>query len=64
MADYRADLLKILKQHGCYFIRHGKGSHDIWCSPINGRRFSIQKKIRSRITANNLLKQAGLDKAF
>ena len=64
MADYRNDLLKILRENGCYFVRHGKGSHEIWCSPINGRKFPIQNKIRSRVTANSLLKQAGLDKAF
>lgn len=64
MADYRKDLLKILKRNGCNFIRQGKGSHKIWYSPVSDQKFPVQQKIRSKKTANSLLKQAGLDKAF
>ncbi|MFK8302700.1 type II toxin-antitoxin system HicA family toxin [Capnocytophaga stomatis] len=28
------ELLKILKKAGCYPLRKGKGSHQIWYSPI------------------------------
>jgi hypothetical protein len=44
--------------------RKGKGDHEIWHSPVNGLRFPVDHKIKSRHTANRILKQAGLPKAF
>jgi predicted RNA binding protein YcfA (HicA-like mRNA interferase family) len=64
MADYRRDLIKILNRHGCVLVRHGKGSHDLWESPTNKARFVVQHDLKSRIAANNILKQAGLPKEF
>jgi len=54
----------ILVEHGCTFIRHGKGDHDIWQSPITSRRFMVDNFIKSRHWANYTLRQAGLPKAF
>jgi len=48
----------------CRFERHGKGDHDIWFSPITGVHFPVDGKIKSRHTANAVLKQAGLPKQF
>ncbi|MFZ1095002.1 MAG: type II toxin-antitoxin system HicA family toxin [Xanthobacteraceae bacterium] len=45
-------------------MRHGKGDHDIWYSPISGRSFTVPVKIMSRHLANQILKDAGLPKAF
>lgn len=64
MADYQARLKRLLRQAGCRLERQGKGDHEIWYSPITHQRFPVDKKIRSRHTANGILKQAGLDKAF
>lgn len=64
MADYSRRLKAILKEAGCRFVRQGKGDHEIWYSPITGRYFVVDGKIRSRHTANGVLKQAGLPKAF
>jgi HicA toxin of bacterial toxin-antitoxin, len=58
------ELKKILVKAGCSFERHGKGDHDIWYSPITERRFVVDSAIKSRHTANAVLKQAGLPKAF
>jgi hypothetical protein len=58
------ELKKILAEAGCSFERHGKGDHDIWYSPITERRFVVDSSIKSRHTANAVLKQAGLPKAF
>jgi hypothetical protein len=33
---------------GCQFIRHGRGDHDVWESPINGKRFTVPVNIDSR----------------
>ncbi len=62
--SFTPDLIVILKKHGCTFVRRGKGDHDIWCSPITGLNFPVDSKIKSRHTANNVLKQAGISKAF
>ena len=57
-------LKKILTEAGCYFERSGKGDHEIWYSPITQRRFVVDSAIKSRHTANAVLKQAGLPKQF
>lgn len=64
MGGFTGPLKKILEDHDCYFKRQGKGDHEIWYSPINGRSFTVDANIKSRHTANAVLKQAGLDKAF
>jgi hypothetical protein len=64
MADYAPRLRKLLKEAGCTVDRKGKGDHEIWHSPLNGRRFPVDHKIKSRHTANAILKQAGLPKTF
>lgn len=53
-----------LKKAGCYFERSGKGDHEIWYSRITEHRFVVDQSIKSRHTANGVLKQAGLPKAF
>ena len=57
-------LKKLLVKAGCSFERQGKGDHEIWYSPITNRRFVVDNAIKSRHTANGVLKQAGLPKAF
>lgn len=64
MSDYTARLKALLLEAGCRFERHGKGDHEIWSSPITGVRFPVDSKIKSRHTANAVLKQAGLPKQF
>ena len=53
-----------LHEAGCVFVRQGRGDHEIWESPINGKRFTVDGSIESRHTANGTLKDAGLPKAF
>ena len=65
MADKFTPRVKaILRENGCSFVRHGKGDHEIWHSPISNRRFMVDNDIKSRHWANYTLKQAGLPKAF
>ncbi|MDD2916057.1 MAG: type II toxin-antitoxin system HicA family toxin [Gallionella sp.] len=64
MADFTAQLKAILRQASCSFERQGKGDHEIWFSPITEVRFPVDSKIKSRHTANAVLKQAGLPKQF
>lgn len=64
MSDFAPDVKRALSDAGCYFERNGKGDHQIWYSPLSGKRFPVDSKIKSRHTANGILKQAGLDKMF
>ena len=60
MNDYGKPVREMLQKHGCYFVRHGKGDHDIWFSPISNRNITVDGKIYIRHTANGVLKQAGI----
>lgn len=57
---YAKRVKDILLSHGCEFVRHGKGDHDIWQSPINNARFVVDATILSRHLANAVLRQAGI----
>lgn len=63
-SSFTPELIRLLREAGCKFERSGKGDHDIWLSPITGVRFPVDHKIKSRHTANAVLKQAGLPKEF
>ena len=64
MADYAPKVRRLLRAAGCHRERQGKGDHEIWFSPKTNKRFPVDHRIRSRHTANGILKQAGLEKAF
>ena len=60
MAEYEKKVREVLKKHGCHFVRHGKGDHDIWYSPITDTNVAVDGKIKSRFTANAIMKQCGI----
>ena len=62
--NFSRELKRILIEAGCYFERQGKGDHEIWYSPLTEIRFPVDSRIKSRHTANAVLKQAGLPKRF
>ena len=64
MDGYTRQLKKLLTEAGCHFVRHAKGDHEIWFSPISKRTVTVDGKTMSRHTANEALKQAGLPKRF
>ena len=64
MESYTPLVKKLLLAAGCSHARPGKGDHDIWFSPISQQHFPVDHKIKSRHSANGVLKQAGLQKAF
>ena len=63
-SSFTPQVKKLLAAHGCRLERQGKGDHEIWFSPISQRRFVVDGHIKSRHTANDVLKQAGLPKKF
>ncbi len=64
MATFTPRLKEILRAHECTFERPGRGDHEIWYSPITDRRFPVDQAIKSRHTANAVLKEAGIKKQF
>jgi hypothetical protein len=64
MDNYTPAVKKLLRDAGCSVVRSGKGDHEIWHSPMTNRHFPVDQAIKSRHTANGVLKQAGLPKAF
>jgi predicted RNA binding protein YcfA (HicA-like mRNA interferase family) len=60
---YDPELVAILKQAGWRLEQGGKGSHEKWRSQ-DGMRIVIVPRSKSRHTAHEVLKQAGLPKAF
>jgi hypothetical protein len=63
-SSFTPELKKMLGDHGCRMERPGKGDHEIWFSPLTQRRFVVDGEIKSRHTANAVLKQAGIGKHF
>jgi predicted RNA binding protein YcfA (HicA-like mRNA interferase family) len=61
--DYYLELTALLKQAGWSRAVGGKGSHEKWVDAASGRTVIVPRS-RSRHTANEVLKQAGLPKAF
>lgn len=64
MPGYTRDVKEMLKLNGCEFYRQGKGDHEIWWNPSTGMKFPVDADIRSRHTANQVMKQAGINHKF
>jgi predicted RNA binding protein YcfA (HicA-like mRNA interferase family) len=61
--DFYRDLTKILAAAGFEQVEGGKGSHEKWQSAETGSSVTVPRS-KSRHTANEVLKQARLPKAF
>lgn len=59
MNGFYRQLTAILKRHGFYFLRPGKGDHEIWGNDKIQR--PVDRNSRSRHTANQVLKQFGIN---
>ena len=64
MANFYRELTKILSENGYAFLRSGKGDHEIWLNKVTCKKATVDAGITSRHTANEILKKAGLLKAF
>ncbi|MCL2199709.1 MAG: type II toxin-antitoxin system HicA family toxin [Defluviitaleaceae bacterium] len=62
MADYTRTVKKYLSEEGCYFVRYGKGDHEVWFSPITNRNIIVDGSITKRTSALKTLKKAGVKK--
>ena len=64
MADYTNPVRDRLDENGWSFHRRGKGSHDIWIKQATGETVSVSTNIKSKHTANGILKKAGISQKF
>jgi predicted RNA binding protein YcfA (HicA-like mRNA interferase family) len=64
MADYTNEVRKILSNNGFHIARKGKGDHVIWYNDNTKKTASVDSEIKSRHSANEVLKKAGLCKHF
>lgn len=58
-----SELLKLLKEAGCYKLRSG-ANHDIWFSPVTNKTITIPRHGAKEIktgTAHGILKDAGIN---
>jgi predicted RNA binding protein YcfA (HicA-like mRNA interferase family) len=56
MAEYEKKVREILQQNGFAFHHHGKGDHDVWNKGT--MKVTVAVKIKSRHTANGIMKEA------
>ncbi|HEY2756678.1 MAG TPA: type II toxin-antitoxin system HicA family toxin [Pseudolabrys sp.] len=54
----------MLRANGFQLFRTGKSSHEIWLNPNDKKSVTVPRSTKTRHTANEVLKQAGLKKAF
>ena len=65
MAEYEKKVREELKRNGWTFQRSGKGDHDIYYNPRSGLHpITVDHVIKSRHTANAIMKQAGINHKF
>ena len=64
MADYTKDVYRLLNEYGCKFVRHGKGDHNIYYSPVTKRNVSVDGRITIKHMANKIMKDAGIEYRF
>lgn len=64
MTSYTPRIIEILLANGFEYWRAGKGDHQIWRHKATGKRVTVDAKVLSRHTANKIMRDAGLPKAF
>ncbi|MBK8456594.1 MAG: type II toxin-antitoxin system HicA family toxin [Phyllobacteriaceae bacterium] len=64
MARIAVELKKLLRAAGWEFLRQARGDHEVWRNPATGQKATIDNNSKSRHLANDILKAAGLPKAF
>ena len=60
---YYAAVVKELRELGCSYLIHAKGSDEKWIGP-SGKTAIVPRNLMSRHTANAILRDAGSAKKF
>ena len=65
MADYGSETRRILSNDGYVRLsRRGKGSHSMWYNNEKNITVTVKDKIKSRHSANEVLKDAKINHKF
>lgn len=64
MGEIARHMRRILKDANFEKVREAKGDHELWEHPITKKQCIVDDGCKSRHTANDALKRAGLPKAF
>ncbi len=64
MAGFYREIIACLRANGFQLLRSGKGSHEVWFNPTTRKSVTVPRSTKSRHTANEVLKQADLEKKF
>jgi hypothetical protein len=63
-ATFYPQLVVLLRSAGCQFVRQGKGSHEIWHSPIT-HKISVYRSLSNQNPPlTRFLSKLGLTKSF
>jgi predicted RNA binding protein YcfA (HicA-like mRNA interferase family) len=57
--SYR-ELVALFRKNGIEFVRSAKGDHEIWFSPITGRKLTVPRNLKGEGTLQRLLRDSGL----
>jgi predicted RNA binding protein YcfA (HicA-like mRNA interferase family) len=57
------ELVKLISEVGYHYETNAKGGHEKWCDD-QGRTLIVPQTLKSRHTANAILKDAGIGKKF
>ena len=58
------DVIAVLKAHGFIYDGNRKGSHELWVHPQTNYTTTVPINLKSRHTANAIMKQASIDHKF
>ena len=65
MSDYGNDVRRLLSDDGYKKLpKRGKGSHSMWYNDDKGITVTVNEKIKSRHSANEILKDAKVNYKF
>lgn len=62
MNGWYAQVIAKLGENGYRFYRTGKGAHELWTN--DKRNQTVSRNMPSRHTANDIMKQAGINHRF
>ena len=63
MDGYYKEVVKVLSERGYHKVRQ-KGSHQIWRDESTGASVTVSTNMKSRQTANEIMKQARINHKF
>lgn len=63
MNGFEKDVKRILGEHGWYFLRGAKGSHEYWVK-AGYKAITVPHNCKSRHTANAIMKSAKIKYKF